>query len=137
VGIVKVTKPPGLHRFVGATGGSPALSRPPALDSNSTEGLKGILKDFVRRNLFVQESYEPGRSWTFRFHQLFREFLLARFQETVPELEKADLYRRAAPLFQERGNPEEAVQLFLRANDLAAAAGIIRQIGLGLAEKSR
>jgi DNA-binding SARP family transcriptional activator len=115
----------------------------PFVDPDLMRGLagvadaEGILKDFVRRNLFVQESYEPGRGWIFRFHQLFREFLLTRFEETVPEQEKADLYQRAALLFQNRGNLDEAVQLFLRANDLAAVAGIIRQIGLEMVAKGR
>ena len=98
---------------------------------------EGILKDFVRRNLFVQESYEPGRGWIFRFHQLFREFLLSRFQQTVSEIEKAVLYQKAAVLFRNRGALEEAVYLFIQADEFAEATGIIKQIGMDLVEKGR
>ncbi len=115
----------------------------PFVDPDLVRGLagaaeaEGILKDFARRNLFVQESYEPGKGWVFRFHQLFREFLLTRFEETLSEQEKVDQYQRAALLFQNRGNPDEAVQFFLRANNLAAAAEIIKQIGLEMVAKGR
>ena len=72
---------------------------------------EGILREFARRNLFVQGIYEPDKGWVFRFHQLFREFLLNRFQETFSEEERTALYQKAASLFEKRGELEAAVDL--------------------------
>ncbi len=96
-----------------------------------------ILRKFARRNLFVQGIYEPGKGWIFRFHQLFREFLLNRFQEIFSEEERAAMYRKAASLFEKRGDLEAAGNLYLQAKDFEAVAGIIKMIGLDLFNKGR
>ena len=98
---------------------------------------EGILRELTRRNLFVQGVYESEKGWVFRFHQLFREFLLNRFRETFNEAERKALYRKAARLHEERGDFEPAVRLYLEAGDLAAAAAVIRQIGPLLCDQGR
>ena len=96
-----------------------------------------VLREFARRNLFVQGIYEPGKGWVFRFHQLFREFLLNRFQETFSEEERTALYRKAATLFEKRGDLEAAGNLYVQAQDFELVAGIIKMIGPDLFNKGR
>jgi LuxR family maltose regulon positive regulatory protein len=96
-----------------------------------------VLREFARRNLFVQGIYEPEKGWVFRFHQLFREFLLNRFQETFSEEERTALYRKAAALFEKRGDLEAAGNLYVQAQDFESVVGIIKMIGLDLFDKGR
>jgi ATP/maltotriose-dependent transcriptional regulator MalT len=111
----------------------------PALLRGLTGDLEteGVLREFARRNLFVQGVYESGKGWVFRFHHLFREFLLNRFRERFNEEERNSLYRKAARLHEDRGELETAVRLSLEAGDSAAAADVIRRIGLGLCDHGR
>jgi LuxR family maltose regulon positive regulatory protein len=115
----------------------------PLVDPSLMRGLtqavdtEKVLREFARRNLFVQGIYEPEKGWVFRFHQLFREFLLNRFQETFSEEESIALYRKAASLFEERGDLEAAGNLYLLAKDVASAAGVIRHLGLEMLDKGR
>ena len=115
----------------------------PLVDPSLMRGLSGgvnaeeVLRDFARRNLFVQGIYEPGKGWVFRFHQLFREFLLNRFQETFSVEERAALYQKAAGLYEERGDLESAGNLYLQAKDFDAVAGIVKKIGVELYDQGR
>lgn len=115
----------------------------PLVDTSLMRGLSGgvnaeeVLRDFARRNLFVQGIYEPEKGWVFRFHQLFREFLLTRFQETFSVEERSALYRKAAGLLEERGDLESAGTLYLQESDFDSAAGIIKKIGLDLYDQGR
>jgi ATP/maltotriose-dependent transcriptional regulator MalT/DNA-binding SARP family transcriptional activator len=98
---------------------------------------EAVLREFAHRNLFVQGIYEPDKGWVFRFHQLFREFLLNRFQETFSEEERTALYRRAASLLEKRGELEAAGTLYLQTSDFTALSRIIRRIGMDLFDQGR
>lgn len=64
----------------------------------------------------------PHPEPVYRYHPLFREFLLTEAQKACDPAELAALLKTAAGLLEEVGRPEAAVELFARAGDAAAVA---------------
>lgn len=75
------------------------------------------------RNLFITQVDFDGVRW-YRFHHLFREFLLARLRRTDGAL-FADWQRRTAEVLREQGQLEEAVEHYVAAGALAEAAQLM------------
>lgn len=106
------------------------------LDSSAFDHLAPALCDFVlerkdseellqslsRANMFLF-SYEGEASW-FRYHNLFRGFLLGRAASRNPE-RLAALRRRAALWFADRDRPSAAIGYALAAGDSELAARLI------------
>ena len=81
--------------------------------------------DWVERaNLFVIAL--QGREW-YRYHHLFQDALLQRLRAEVAPEQVAELHRRAAAWFAERGLADEALRHALAANDFELAARIMQQ----------
>lgn len=76
-----------------------------------------------RRNLFVTRLEDQG----YRYHHLFREFLQAQLRQTNPA-RMAELQRRAAQIFESRGQLGQAVRYWLAANEPEAAARLLETI---------
>ena len=60
----------------------------------------------------------------FRYHHLFRDFLVARFKRDDPD-RYAQLQRRAGEWFEIHQQPEEAVEHFCQADALEQAARVM------------
>jgi len=90
-----------------------------------------LLSSLERRNLFLI----PLEGGWYRFHALFREFLL---QEARADGEGyGRLQRRAAQIWRERGEREEAVEHLLQAQAWEEAAEEIETLARALYERSR
>jgi LuxR family transcriptional regulator, maltose regulon positive regulatory protein len=83
-----------------------------------------MLEDLERANLFIV-SLDEQRHW-YRFHDLFREALLARLQATHADLLSC-LHIRAARWYEAADEPREAITHAFRANDYVLAASLIEQ----------
>jgi LuxR family transcriptional regulator, maltose regulon positive regulatory protein len=83
-----------------------------------------ILEKLERTNLFVV-SLDEHRHW-YRYHDLFREALLARLQARQPELVPL-LHIRAAHWYQAAGELREAIVHSLAAPDYPLAASLMEQ----------
>ncbi|AMV73594.1 Serine/threonine-protein kinase PknK [Desulfuromonas sp. DDH964] len=84
-----------------------------------------IIEDLLGKELFLIRLDEEGH-W-YRYHHLFRDFLLGRLQaEDAPRL-VADLHRRAAGYFRAEDDLDEVIYHVLQVCDYAAAASIIEQ----------
>ena len=83
-----------------------------------------MLEALERSHLFVVPLDEQ-REW-YRFHDLFREALLARLQVTQPELMPA-LYERAARWYEQQGLLPEAIDASLKAGAFVRAASLIER----------
>ncbi len=90
-----------------------------------------LLPSLERRNLFLI----PLEDGWYRFHALFREFLLQEARADKEEYNR--LQRRAAQIWQERGEREEAVEHLLQAQAWEEAAEEIDALVRGLYERSR
>jgi ATP/maltotriose-dependent transcriptional regulator MalT len=78
------------------------------------ENAEEILQGFAERNLFVQSIYREEKGWSFRFHQLFRNFLKAKFESELEDEERRSLLLEAARLYAHRNELENAVRYFLQ-----------------------
>ncbi len=87
------------------------------LERDSTTSL---LRELNERNLFVTQ-IESGGEPSYRYHQLFAEFLRERLWATEAEWARA-LHRRAAEWFAQRENWEQAVRQWLAIGERANAA---------------
>jgi len=90
--------------------------------SNSRETLR-LLEE---KNLFVSR-LERGEERWYRYHHLFREFLLTKLGEGKPEQVRS-LHLRAAKLLRESGAVEKAIQHYLAAQDYTSAVEAILEI---------
>lgn len=75
----------------------------------------GILAHLNRSNYFTQR--QSGQHPSYRYHPLFREFLLSRVDNIFQETELSDIRRNAAMLLMESGQTENAAALFIDAKD--------------------
>lgn len=82
------------------------------------------------RNLFITRVEVAGTRW-YRFHHLFRKFLLARLRGIDSHL-FADWHLRAALIFESQGQAEEAVDYFLAGGAPDRAARLMDALARGL-----
>jgi LuxR family maltose regulon positive regulatory protein len=75
-----------------------------------------MLYQLERENLFVVP-LDDRREW-YRFHSLFREFLLAEMRRRQPTEALRDAQRQAAAWCRENGLDDQAVEYLLRAGDV-------------------
>jgi len=96
-----------------------------------------ILRELMRKNLFVHSFYDEKKGWLFQYHHLFRDFLRAKFITSVGSEEQKPLLLKAGTLYDERGELENAVKYFLEAKAYPRAASVIERLGTDLLRKGR
>jgi len=101
------------------------------------EKTEDILREHVRKNLFVQSFYDEKKGWLFRYHHIFRDFLKAKFKERVGKEEHHSLLLNAGTLYEQRNELENAVKYFLEAKDYSRAVPIIEKLGMEYLSKGR
>jgi LuxR family maltose regulon positive regulatory protein len=102
-----------------------ALERMSGPSCDTVLGLSGsaaTLAYLARSNLMLVPLDRRGE-W-YRYHHLFRDMLLAELHRIEPEL-MPSLQRRAAEWYARNGEPEEALEYWMKAGDVAAAAPLI------------
>ncbi|MFO7715798.1 hypothetical protein [Desulfosarcina sp.] len=107
------------------------------LGDTTEEEIDCLLADLVRRNLFIHPFFDPSTGWGYRYNQLFRDFLLDKFQNSLDKPEQRVLLIRAADLIWDEGNFEGAIRLFLQAQSFDKAAAGIKKIAMGLSAQGR
>jgi LuxR family maltose regulon positive regulatory protein len=88
-------------------------------------GAAATLADLARSNLLLVPLDQQGE-W-YRYHQLFRDMLLAELRRLEPELIPV-LRRRAAGWCARNDLPEEALEYSMAADDLDAVAGLAARL---------
>lgn len=84
-----------------------------------------VLETLEHANLFVV-SLDGSRNW-YRYHHLFADLLRRRLLEVYPGL-APDLHRRASEWLERAGQPAEAIDHALSAQDFERAAGLVAQV---------
>ncbi len=82
-----------------------------------------IFAALSRNHFFTQE--HGGAEPTYRFHALFREFLLTRLRESCSPGEFLQVQKQAAALLEESGRVEHAIQLFSEARDWGSVTRMV------------
>lgn len=93
------------------------------------------LARLARRNLFVERM--PGPEPTFRFHPLFREFLLERARGRLDAPRLSALRERSAAILSAAGRAEEAVDLLVESGAWKALAALVAAEAPGLVARGR
>jgi two-component SAPR family response regulator len=101
------------------------------------EKSEDILREHVRKNLFVQSFYDEKKGWVFRYHHSFRGFLQVKFKSTVGDEERQSLFRKAGALYEQRNELENSVKCFLEAKDYPQAVSVIERLGMDLLRGGR
>jgi LuxR family maltose regulon positive regulatory protein len=116
-----------------------ATAFPPAITARMAEQLtesphtKELLEELVRKNYFtVRDSQEQP---VYRYHPLFREFLLAQAPKTFAPVRLTAILRRAAELLE--AAPEAAVDLLRQAEDWDGVSRIALVWAKSLIEQGR
>jgi len=85
-----------------------------------------ILAGLHRNNYFVTlRKVAPAP--VYQYHPMFREFLIARAEETMPADALRAMRATSAALMEEAGYPEDAVELLLDNRDWGAVAALIEK----------
>jgi LuxR family maltose regulon positive regulatory protein len=112
-----------VRRFLAATAVLPEATAPMARALTGEAEAEAILADLTRRNFFVER--HPGPEPVYRFHTLFREFLLDWGARHLGEAALAELRRKGADVLAEAGRGEDAVGLLAAVGAWDALAGRI------------
>jgi ATP/maltotriose-dependent transcriptional regulator MalT/DNA-binding SARP family transcriptional activator len=101
------------------------------------EDTAAILKELVKKNLFVHSIHDQKKGMIFRYHQMFRDFLQGRFRNVSDLRERCELHMKTATLYEQRGDPEEAIRHFLAAGEHPRAIALMERIGTELLRSGR
>lgn len=107
------------------------LDQMSATSCNAVLGLEDSrfrLHELESANLFLV-AIDRRRGW-FRYHALFREFLLTELERAEGRGSVAELHRRAADWHERNGAAAQAVEHLLQAGEIERAAERIAEIGL-------
>jgi ATP/maltotriose-dependent transcriptional regulator MalT/DNA-binding SARP family transcriptional activator len=110
---------------------TPALAAAITGDAGAGEVIAGL----HRRNYFIGRG--AGPQGAYRYHPLFREFLLAEARRTLPAAQLAEVRRAAAALVEASGQLEAAADLLRDATDWEGLAGLIRRRAPALLAQGR
>ncbi len=100
----------------------------------SVQNAQSILEELEKQNLFVS-SLDPQRRW-YRYHYLFREFLLSRLQR-VETGSIRGLERSAGQHYESQGELEVALSHYLNAQDFESAARVVSVFAADYVERGR
>lgn len=94
-----------------------------------------ILKYLEANHLFTS-SLDEARQW-YSYHQLFRDFLVTNLRNQRNQDDIVKLHRDAAILMETCGEEDEAVRLYLAAEDYEGACTLLERVGRRLFAEGR
>src|SRR5919201_460203 len=114
----------------------PQMSASMAKSLTGEERAAAILEGLHRNNYFV-EVREARPEPLYQYHPMFRQFLLARAQETLPKDLRRRLQRSAAALAAQAGRTDDALALYRESHDWDEMARLIETEGPAMLEQGR
>jgi len=94
-----------------------------------------VLTWLLRHHFFIEHSDDSVRAY--RYHELFREFLLTLGRKRLSSDERLELLLQAAGLLQTDGQTEAALALFIEARAWPAAVRLLCELAPVLLERGR
>jgi len=119
--------PESTQRFLRATAVLDQLSAPLCDAVTGEPGTQALLRSLEASGLFLV-SLDRRRQW-FRYHALFREFLLGELRRVEPEL-IPKLHLRAADWYEANGSPATAVEHLLNTTERERCTQLVAQLAL-------
>lgn len=119
-------QPPPLQNFLLSTSILEEMSPLLCDEFLGASSSRDTLKSLEEKNLFIIR-LERGEERWYRYHHLFRQFLLTKLQEEHPEQVRL-LHQRAAELLRISGAVEQAIEHYLTVGDHSSALEAILAI---------
>jgi LuxR family maltose regulon positive regulatory protein len=113
----------------------PALSESLAGEVTGSPAAIRLLEQLYRRHLFT-ELRNTGEA-RYVFHALFRTFLQHRAQTELTDKDRNAIAQRAGRLLQAGNEPQEAMSLYVSAEDYTAAESLVRAVAASLIGQGR
>lgn len=124
---VYATQPPSLREFLRRSSILSYLSTDLCNELLTIENAGRILEELYRAGLFILP-LEKGKH-TFRYHQLFREFLCTKLEEEETEETVRRLRRVAGRALEARREWDEAIRQYARGGDAENASRLVARFG--------
>jgi DNA-binding SARP family transcriptional activator len=125
----------GLQQFLMSTALLPDVDVPAAQALTDNPAAGEILADLARRNFFTVRL--PGAAPGYRYHPLFREFLLREAAARLAPEALRERQRRGAALLTAAGRFEDALALLTAAGDPDGLAALLERFAPQLAAQGR
>jgi LuxR family transcriptional regulator, maltose regulon positive regulatory protein len=122
-----IGQPEDTQRFVRRTAVLDRLCGPLCDAVLGSSGAAGELRRMEATSMFVT-SLDRRREW-YRYHDLFREFLLGELRRTEPGI-VATLHQRAADWHERNGSPELTIEHLLQTNDWDRTVRLVAKLAL-------
>jgi LuxR family maltose regulon positive regulatory protein len=100
-----------------------------------SKGGRERINEIEKAGLFLTHA-DLDRNW-YRFHNLFRHFLLARLRTETSAEEMQRRHARIAEWYAAHGSREEAIQHYIDAGELESAAGLLNEVIDGFVAEER
>jgi LuxR family transcriptional regulator, maltose regulon positive regulatory protein len=120
-------QPEDRQRFVRRTAVLDRLCGPLCDAVLGSSGAAGELRRMEATSLFVT-SLDRRREW-YRYHDLFREFLLGELRRAEPEVIET-LHQRAASWYEANGSPAQAVEHLLQTTDRDRTVQLVSKLAM-------
>ncbi|OGU06401.1 MAG: hypothetical protein A2075_07545 [Geobacteraceae bacterium GWC2_58_44] len=112
-----------VQEFLLASALMPGMTAEEAQELTGNNASAAILAALNRNHFFTERHCTANP--VFKYHPLFREFLLARAEDTLPAAQMLELRRNAAALLERSGRIEPAAELMCKIGDWNALARLI------------
>ena len=119
-------QPPDVQHFLCTSSVLHEMSVPLCREVLQIREPSALLAEVERRNLFITR-FGEGAGTTFRYHNLFRDFLHQQLRQRDP-IHCAELHLRAAAWFDEANDVEEAVYHYLAAEAYPEAIVLMERV---------
>jgi LuxR family maltose regulon positive regulatory protein len=120
---VLARQPPEVRRFLGETAVLTEMSQELCDALRDEHDSADMLAYIERHNLFLFDILRDNETW-YRYHHLFRDFLLTQMQQRDPN-RLQQLHRRAGELMQSQGQWDQALQHYLDSDASEQAAELV------------
>ncbi len=96
------------------------------IDGFSEDDFARMVDALIRKNLFLICLDE--KEMVYRYHNILSDYLAKQF-DLLPEAERKRIVRKAAPVFLQRGDVEEALRIYLLVDDYESVLSVARGMG--------
>jgi len=125
---VLTRQPPGIQHFLRTSAVLREMSPRLCREVLQIKKPRALLAELERRNLFVTR-FGRGSAATYRYHNLFRDFLHGQLRQRAPARYTA-LHRRAAKRFERDNDVEKAVYHYLAAGAYPEATALMERVAM-------
>jgi LuxR family maltose regulon positive regulatory protein len=96
------------------------------IDGFSEDDFSMMVDGLIRKNLFLICLDE--KEMVYRYHNILSDYLAKQFDQ-LPEPQRNRIVQRAAPVFLQRGDVEEALRIYLLVDEYESVLNVARELG--------